>query len=165
MGLIGYDHVSRHPAGSEMNDALSQTPTDILTGLLDIFARADACWYGSVRPGGRVHLAPIWFVWHADAAWVVTQRNAVRARNLLYNGSVSLALPDPMNALILEGTAKEAPEAVADLRPVFQAKYDWDIATDQEYTFIIRVQPVKLLAWGSHGEGRWRWEEGGWRKA
>ena len=147
-----------------MNDTLNLTPNDALTGLLDAFAQADACWYGSVRPDGRVHLAPIWFAWHADAAWVVTQRSAVRARNLLHNGSVSLALPDPMNALILEGTAAEAPDALDALRPVFQAKYDWDIATDQDYTFIIRVQPVKLLAWGSHGEGRWRWEDGGWRK-
>jgi hypothetical protein len=96
---------------------------------------------------------------------VVTQREAVRARNLLQNGSVSLALPDPMNALILEGTAEEAPGALESLRPVFQAKYDWDIATDRDYTFIIRVQPVKLLAWGSHGEGRWRWEGGGWQEA
>jgi hypothetical protein len=147
-----------------MNDAVNQTPTDTLTGLLETFARADACWYSSVRPNGRVHLAPIWFVWYAGAAWVVTQRSAVRAHNLLHNSSVSLALPDPMNALILEGTAAEAPGALDDIRPIFQAKYDWDIAADQDYTFIIRVQPVKLLAWGSYGEGRWRWEDGGWRK-
>ena len=56
-------------------------------------------------------------------------------------------------------------DALDDLQPVYQAKYNWDISTDREYTFIIRVQPVKLLAWGSHGEGRWRWQDGGWRTA
>lgn len=148
-----------------MSDTLTTPPSDTLTSLMAKFAQADACWYSSVRRDGRVHLAPVWHAWHDDAAWVVTQPGSVRARNLLHSGSVSLALPDPMNALILEGEAAGAPDARDALRPVFQAKYAWDIGTDADYTFIIRVQPVKLMAWGNHGEGRWRWQSGGWEKA
>lgn len=135
-----------------------------LATLLEKFAAAEACWYSSVRPNGRVHLAPIWHVWLDYAAFVVTQRTSVRARNLAHNRSVSLALPDPMNALILEGTAQESPQAAERIRPLFQAKYNWDIATDADYNCIIRVTPVKLMAWGSHGEGRWLFDaaRGAW---
>lgn len=144
------------------------TPDATLDRLLVKFAAAEAIWYASVRPDGRPHLAPIWHVWHADAAWVVTQRSTVRAVNLFGtagkpgNPYVSLSLADPMNALILEGVAAEAPGAVELIRPAFQSKYDWNIATDADYQCIIRVAPTKLLAWGNHGEGRWRFGAGGW---
>ena len=133
--------------------------SDILTNLLDNFASAPACWFSSVRPNGRVHLAPIWHVWHEDAAYVVTQQSTVRARNLRHNASVSLALPDPMNALVIEGWAAEMPSAASVLRPHFQAKYNWDIANDAGYNCIICITPTKLLAWGDHGEGRWRFDQ------
>ncbi len=137
---------------------------DILAGLLAKFAAAQACWYSSVRPDGRTHLAPIWHVWHENAAYVVTQPGTVRSRNLAANPSVSLALPDPMNVLIIEGEAAEAGHALPDVRPIFQSKYNWDIATDAGYTVIICIAPTKLLAWGDHGQGRWRFDrqEGQW---
>lgn len=130
----------------------------VLSGLFEKLAEEQTCWYSSVRPDGRAHLAPIWFVWHANAAWMVTQRESVRARNLAHSNSVSLALPDAVNALILEGVAAESPESVELIRPSFQQKYDWDITSEPEYDFIIRVDPVKLMAWGTHGDGRWTFD-------
>lgn len=129
----------------------------LLTSLLDRFAQAEACWYSSVRSDGRTHLAPIWHIWHQDAIYVVTQTNAVRAQNLRHNRSVSLALPDPMNVLVIEGAAEFAPDAEPTIRPLFQAKYNWDIGNDVDYGCIIRVTPTKVMAWGNHGEGRWRY--------
>lgn len=137
----------------------ANTPmNDTLTGLLDKFASAQACWYSSVRPDGRTHLAPIWHVWHENAAYVATQPGAVRVRNLAANPSVSLALPDPMNVLIIEGEAAETPHALQSVRPAFQAKYNWNIADDAGYTVVICITPIKLLAWGDHGQGRWRYD-------
>ena len=123
--------------------------------LLAKFGDARACWYSSVRLDGRAHLAPIWHVWHAGKIYVVTRSTSVRARNLRGNPHVSLSLPDPMNVLIVEGTARTAPEAEPALRPLFQTKYAWDISNDIEYDEIIEVTPVKIIAWGSHGDGRW----------
>lgn len=129
------------------------------TELLTTFAEADCCWYASVRGDGRAHLAPIWHVWLEGAAYVVTQPDSVRARNLVHNPSVSLSLPDPLNVFIIEGRAELAPEMEATLRPLFQAKYNWDISTDAAYTAIIRIVPHKFLAWGDGPDGRWqeRW--------
>jgi hypothetical protein len=126
-----------------------------LAHLLDKLARADACWVSTVRPDGRAHLAPIWHVWHAGRLYLVTQARSVRARNLAHNPSVSVALPDPMNVLILEGTARAAPECAASLQPLFLAKYNWDIDADTEYGLILEITPAKLMAWGADGEGRW----------
>ena len=140
-----------------MSSTPSATPPAPLDALLETFAAAPAIWYGSVRPNGRAHLAPIWHVWDGRAAYVVTQANAVRIRNLAHNDSVSLALPDPMNPFILEGRAAEAPEALDAIQPLFQSKYDWNLHTDVEYGCIIRIAPTKAMAGGSHGEGRWRY--------
>ena len=59
----------------------------------------------------------------------------------------------------LEGVARPAPELREAVRPAFLAKYRWDIATDPEYDTVIQVRPTKVLAWGSHGDGRWRLDD------
>jgi Pyridoxamine 5'-phosphate oxidase len=135
---------------------MAHTNPTLLDSLLDKFAAADCCWFASTRPDGRAHLAPIWHVWHAGAAYVVTRGGSVRALNIRHHPAVSLSLPDPMNVFVLEGTARFVPEMAAELAPFFQAKYKWDIQTDAEYDTIIRIDPVKAMAWGSHGEGRWQ---------
>lgn len=121
-------------------------------------AQTEACWFSSVRADGRAHLAPIWYVWHNRRIYVVTQAQSVRARNIQTNPAVSIALPDPMNVVIVEGEARPAPEAAAELQPLFSAKYNWDISADPDYTLVIEVIPRKLMVWGADGEGRRQWE-------
>ena len=128
----------------------------VLTRLLEKFAQADCCWFSSTRPDGRAHLAPIWHVWHAGRVYVVTQENSVRAANIAQQPAVSLALPDPMNVLIIEGEARVAAGMTAALRPLYQQKYQWDIDADTDYRLIIEVTPRKVMAWGDDGDGRWR---------
>jgi len=131
------------------------TPANQVARLLTHFGAADACWFSSTRPDGRPHLAPIWHVVHANRIYVVTRQSSVRAANIRANAAVSLALADTSNALIVEGVARPAPEMRDELRPLFRAKYAWDITTDAEYDDVIQVTPRKVMAWGSHGEGRW----------
>lgn len=145
-----------HPA-TEQTDALPE----ILLRLLEKFAAADTCWVSSVRPDGRAHLAPIWHVWCDSRIYLVTPHGSVRARNISVNPRVSVALPDPMNVLIIEGAARPAPARAAQLQPLFQSKYDWDIATDADYDMIIEIVPRKVMAWGNHGEGRWHFDATG----
>src|SRR3954454_19248732 len=88
--------------------------------LIEKFTNAEACWFSSTRPDGRAHLAPIWHVWHAGCIYEVTQSTSVRARNIAHQPAVSLSLPDPMNVLIVEGTARLAPEQREALGPLFK---------------------------------------------
>ena len=134
----------------------SRLPDDPkLQAIIFLIAAAECCWFSSVRPDGRAHLAPIWHVWHAGQLFVVTQGKSVRARNILHNAWVSAALPDPLNPVIVEGSAAYAPDAKTVLQPLFQAKYSWDIVTDYEYDTVIAVTPHRIMTWGSHGDQRW----------
>lgn len=127
-----------------------------LSQLMQKFGAAEACWFSSVRKDGRAHLAPIWHVLHEGRIYVVTQRNSVRAANIRHHAAVSLALADTSNALIVEGMAQPKPAMREQLRPLFQEKYGWDIHTDPTYDDVIEVTPTKVIAWGDHGNGRWR---------
>jgi general stress protein 26 len=127
----------------------------VLTALLERFAQAEACWFSSARLDGRPHLAPIWHIMHLGTIFVVTQRKSVRSANIRLNPAVSLALADTSNALIIEGMARPAGNHRSEIQPHFLAKYDWDISTDGAYDDVIAVTPRKVIAWGSHGEGRW----------
>ena len=136
----------------------------VLARLVERFAQAEACWFSSTRPDGRAHLAPIWHVWHEGRIYMVTQAKSVRAHNIAQQSWVSLALPDPINVAIIEGTARPAPEQADALQPLFKAKYNWDYNADHEYRLIIEVTPRKIMAWGEEGEGRWHFDADGVRQ-
>lgn len=130
----------------------------ILATLLDKFAQASACWYSSVRQNNRSHLAPIWHVYLSPHIYVATRATTVRTRNLQTNNSVSLALPDTSNVLIIEGVATIVNQIPEELYSLFQTKYNWDVHSDIEYKTFIKIVPSKLLAWGDHGSGRWKFD-------
>ncbi|MCP4369954.1 MAG: hypothetical protein GY797_17840, partial [Deltaproteobacteria bacterium] len=79
--------------------------------------------------------------------------------SILENPNVVIAHPDPINPVIIEGWATPAAVMESQLQPLFKAKYDWDISTDSQYDTVIEITPIKLMAWGKHGEGRWPGEE------
>jgi hypothetical protein len=64
--------------------------------------------------------------------------------------------------IIIEGQAEIVQGKTNLLQPLFKAKYDWDIAIDEEYSTIIEITPQKILAWGEEGAGfrkHWTGEE------
>lgn len=136
-----------------------ENPIDsTLLALVRRFSESEYCWFSSVRPDGRAHSTPIWHVWHRGRVYVVTAPKAVKIANIQANSGVVVSHPDPLNPIIIEGTAALVQPMQAELRPLFKAKFDWDIAADSEYNTIIEVTPTKLLAWGQYGEGRWSGE-------
>lgn len=129
-----------------------------LLGILQRFAAADCSWLTSVRADGRPHSAPIWHVWVDAKAYVVTKQTAVKVANIGHNADVVLTHPDPHRAIIIDGRAQIVTDMADRLRPLFQGKYDWDIANDDDYDTIIAITPHKLLAWGEEGAAyRKRW--------
>jgi hypothetical protein len=122
------------------------------------FSEAECSWLSSVRPSEKVHSAPVWHVWHEGRVYVVTQETAVKVRNIAQNPSVVITHPDPMEPIIIEGTAVLVVGMVEELRPSFQQKYEWDIATDDAYQAIIQITPTKIIAWQQGGKGSFRWQ-------
>lgn len=132
-----------------------------LTEIIKRFAESDCSWLSTMRPDGRVHAAPIWHIWRNGRVYIVTKPKAVKVRNIQANPSVTITHPDPLQAIIIDGQAAIVDGMENELRPLFKAKYDWDIVTDVDYDTVIEITPTKLLAWGNEGAGfrkRWRGE-------
>ena len=105
-------------------------------------------WLATNRADGRPHLVPVWFVWHDGRFYIGMQANSVKARNLARNPKVSLALEDGVHVVTCEGTAVSVPPPVPKaVNQVFQAKYDWNFATDDKYTLLVQITPDKWLTW------------------
>jgi PPOX class probable F420-dependent enzyme len=107
-------------------------------------------WLATVRPNGKPHLIPIWFVWHAEKFYICTEGKSVKIKNLKANPLVCVSLEDGNKPVIAEGTAalieRPYPDDVAAL---FQQKYNWNINTDTSYTVLIEIAPQKWLNWQS----------------
>src|SRR5438552_5669205 len=69
--------------------------------------RERTLWLATTRPDGRPHVAPIWFVWHEDKAYVMT--GGVKVANVRHNGFAALNTEDGTEVVIVEGTARIIP--------------------------------------------------------
>ena len=105
-------------------------------------------WIASVRPDGRPHLVPVWFVWFEEKIYLGTEARSVKAQNLRSNPQVSVALEDATHPVICEGTARAYPRPLPDaLLAVFLAKYEWDLTKEHQYHDMWEITPVKWLRW------------------
>lgn len=101
-------------------------------------------WLATVRPDGRPHLVPIWFVLDEGRWYICTGGQSVKASNLRANPRVSLALEDGTNAFVVEGAACAVTPSAAVIRK-FKAKYDWDITTDTQYDQVFEIEIEKQV--------------------
>ena len=110
-------------------------------------AEARNVWFATVRPDGRPHLVPVWYVLEGDRWYVGVQANSVKARNLQANSAVSLALEDGDHPFVVEGQAR-AIDKTASVAEKFKAKYDWDIMSDDQYNQLVEVSVSRRLLGG-----------------
>lgn len=108
--------------------------------------REKVIWLATVRPDGRPHLVPLWFVRHNGQIYLCVSGSSVKARNLRSNPAVALALEDGMQPVILEGraTVQEQPWPPAVVAG-FQQKYDWAITTDGQYDMLLAIELQRLI--------------------
>ena len=85
-------------------------------------------WMATVRPDGRPHLTPIWFVWQAGTIWCCVSRTTTKLRNLEINPAVSLSLESGNAPLVAEGRvtihSRPYPDTIVE---AVAAKYEWNI--------------------------------------
>jgi F420H(2)-dependent biliverdin reductase len=105
-------------------------------------------WFASVRPDGRPHLAPVWFVWHSAKFYVGTDPKSVKSHNIQRNRAVVLALEDGDHPLICEGKAQVITSPFPeDLLAAFYKKYEWDLTKEVQYNLVVEITPEKWLGW------------------
>ena len=101
-------------------------------------------WLATVRPTGAPHLVPIWFVWVAGKIYLCTGSGSVKVRNLKQHPHVSIALEDGNQPIVIEGLAQPIRQADTAVIAEFHRKYDWDITSDNTYTQVIEIEPIKI---------------------
>jgi len=63
----------------------------------------------TVREDGRLHVAPIWFVWNEGKIIFGTGDSSIKAQNIRHNPQVSISVDEespPYAFVIIQGTAK-----------------------------------------------------------
>ena len=107
-------------------------------------------WFATVRPDGRPHVSPIWFVWVDERVWICPVDGAVKTRNVRANPRVCVALESGSEPVVAEGTATVRPvaDATTAVQAAFVDKYDWDITTDGDYGSVIEVAITRWLYGG-----------------
>jgi nitroimidazol reductase NimA-like FMN-containing flavoprotein (pyridoxamine 5'-phosphate oxidase superfamily) len=105
-------------------------------------------WFATVRPDGRPHLTPIWFVYVDGRFYVCTSSKAVKARNVRANARASVALESGSQPVIVEGDARVLSRPYpATVAAEFERKFDWDLDSEPEYDALIEVIPTRWLRW------------------
>jgi PPOX class probable F420-dependent enzyme len=85
-------------------------------------------WLGTVRPDGRPHLVPVWYLWNPDTDTIlIFSKPDQKIRNLQQNPNVTLGLDDTDTGefvITMDGTATLLPrEEVNTTLPAYAQKY------------------------------------------
>ena len=113
-------------------------------------------WISSVRPDGRPHTVPVWFLWDG-ATLLIFSKPDQKVRNLQHDPRVMLGLDntkDGSDVILIEGEATLLPPGEIDTTfPPYAAKYagrfqrlNWsaeNMATT--YTQAIRITPTRFI--------------------
>jgi PPOX class probable F420-dependent enzyme len=112
-------------------------------------------WLSSVRPDGRPHLVPVWFLWDG-ATVLIFSKNDQKIRNLRSNPQAIVALDDTdvgEDVVMIEGEATLLEHgSVTPALPAYEDKYASKLAEfgwtgesmGQEYTEAIRITPTRF---------------------
>jgi PPOX class probable F420-dependent enzyme len=113
-------------------------------------------WITSVRPDGRPHSVPVWFLWE-DGTVLIFSRPDQKIKNLRANPRVVLALDDTQggdDVILFEGTAELLPAPSLEvMNPAYAAKYQRQLdafqwtreSMAQDYSQPIRITPTRFL--------------------
>ena len=84
-----------------------------------LMAKARTGKLATVRPDGRPHVAPIWFIVDGESIVFTTWHTSVKAGNLAHDSRASLCVDDeqsPFAYVIVEGQVTTSPEDLAELQ-------------------------------------------------
>ncbi|GCF11150.1 TIGR03667 family PPOX class F420-dependent oxidoreductase [Dictyobacter arantiisoli] len=130
----------------------------ILTSLAEERLRSEELvWLSGVRPDGRPHTVPVWFLWEHDTVLIFSKPDTQKLRNLRLHPAVTLALDNAKQGIvILEGTATLLEKGGArESLPAYAEKYREGLqrfsVTAEQFTMLysqpIRITLARLVRW------------------
>jgi hypothetical protein len=128
---------------------------------------AEGYWLGTVTPGGRPHVVPIWGCFVADDLSLETgDPNTIKNRNLRANTNVFVHLDDVNDVVLVRGTAVEiqpSRELGEALAAAMGGKYSGYSPTADSWDNggMWRIEPETVIAWKDMPSStRWRFPRG-----
>lgn len=116
-------------------------------------------WLGTVRPDGRPHLVPVWFVWSGESILITTQPRSQKVHNIAHQSAVTIALDDSREGhepviFTARGELAPQPADIAMLRG-FLEKYGPSMAVMEwteaeaiaDFSQIIRLVDLRQIEW------------------
>ena len=112
----------------------------------------------TVRPDGRPHVAPVWFLWESGLVWVIAGNTAVKVRNIRANPAVALSVAAdarPYQYVILEGQARVREDGLEEMVNRICVRYDGpergaEFAQEllsSGRTVLLEVEVAKTISW------------------
>ena len=113
-------------------------------------------WFTTVRPSGRPHTVPVWFLWDGSSILIFSAVN-LKVRNLRSNPNVTLALDqsdEGGDVVVVEGTAELLNDPnIKTTLPAYEQKYggqlkNMGMTAEQmapAYPQGIRITPTKII--------------------
>lgn len=114
-------------------------------------------WLSTVRPDGRPHLVPVWFLWDGETILIFSQPKQQKLRNLQHNPNVVVALDTAGqgdDVVMIEGKAELLDDPrVSTALPAYAEKYKERLelygwsgeSMAQDYSQAIRITPTKFF--------------------
>ena len=128
----------------------------------DFLSESHVAYLATVRPDGRPHLAPIWYMVEDGKAYVITGPNAVKVRNVRENPKVSLSIATdqrPFKYVILEGEGRLTEDNVDQVTERICVRYEGPergrayaremIARGVKQVLEVKVQ--RVISWDGRG--------------
>ena len=122
----------------------------------------------TVRPDGRPHLAPIWYMEEDGKAYMITGPDAVRFRNVRQNPKVSLSIAAdqrPFKYVILEGEGRLTEDNVNQVTERICVRYEGPEGgrayargiIERGNARVLEVKVQRVISWdGTGSDGRQR---------
>ena len=114
-------------------------------------------WLSTVRPDGRPHLVPVWFLWDGRSILIFSRPNQQKLLNLRHNPNVVVALDTAGQGddiVMIEGKAELLDDPrVSTALSAYKEKYKQRLALygwtgeamAQDYSQAIRITPTKFF--------------------
>jgi hypothetical protein len=122
-------------------------------------------WVASATADGATNLAPLSFVWHADAVTLAMPPTSLTARNLVRAGRARVALGHTRDVVLVDGPIDVLPIGTdRELEDAHARATGFD-PREETGTFIyIRIRPERIQAWRESNElaERTLMAEGAW---
>ena len=127
------------------------------TGLLpwswaeDRLARSRNYWLATVTPSGAPHLMPVWGVWQESGLWFSSANGSRKARNLANDSRCMLSTDDPLEPVVVGGTARRISDhaALERMLAVENTKYGTEYGegmVDPEFNSVFELRPEWVFA-------------------